>query len=317
VVVIGVCLGLARAYTALGFKTASEGRLEEAIQHLKYSLTLCDEAKQDNYVQQAVQDYSELIGSAQHYRAAIESLHLLVNDPSLEQQQRSELIIAQLRMSKEKYRDSLHPSQKQLEVSKLTPQFVSEGCIFVEIGSDLVDERILNEQVIKFDIPAMRKRIRESMGVSIPSIRLSDNSSLLPENGYQVLLYNTNYARDVVSSRGPLASRYDAVIVGLEIVLRAHLDILIGVQEVQGMLDEWQQEGGEERRVLIKHALPDGFSVACLTYVLRGLVKEQVPITDLESILTTFERAQTHDIGELIEHVRHTLKAALPGNQAG
>jgi len=106
----------------------------------------------------------------------------------------------------------------------------------------------------------------------------------------------------------------------LESVLRSDLTPFIGLQETRELIDRWQEEGGkdesERRRELAADVLRDTDSLLRFTQLLRGLVKESVPVKNLMVILNAF-----HDHGlnfdnpfQAIESVRLRLKGELTGN---
>jgi len=100
----------------------------------------------------------------------------------------------------------------------------------------------------------------------------------------------------------------------LEAVLRQNLADFLGVQEVENLLEVWEQT--EKGASLIKTALPDQTSRLRFARVLRALVKENVPITLWADIL---EAAQgvglaSDDVSKVVRAVRLRLKSLLPGN---
>ena len=106
------------------------------------------------------------------------------------------------------------------------------------------------------------------------------------------------------------------VLYHLEAVLRRNLGNhnFVGVQNVEAMLQEWEQD--EHGSILVKAALPDQASRLHFARLLRGLIREEVPITAWEDILEVV-RARGLDgsnIVETLRHVRLRLKEMLPGN---
>src|SRR5579859_6420031 len=114
----------------------------------------------------------------------------------------------------------------------------------------------------------------------------------------------------------PLWSPYDYITFHLETLIQSNLARLIGVQETQITVQEWVDQSKVAREEFVKLALPDDLAVARLARVLRGLVEEQVPIKDLDTILQLFaqKNARASNILEIIEAIRRALSPVLPGN---
>jgi len=309
-------LGKASACVTLGVQCAFDEQVAVAKQHLHEGLQLYIKSKQNNPVQLIAQYASTRIETPQQYRAMNETLHLLAHTPTLDAQQRRDLLLAQMQLSRDKYFTTQHPDQDYIETKRLAREFVAEDSIALELGLDLVDEKFVTEQIVKIAIPAMREHIRESTGVTIAGVHMRDNPAL-PDNAYQILLYNvpdaihtlpvdhsTKAARDA-----SISNAYTAILSHLEVHLHANLDMFLGTQEVQLMLDMWKQANVEERCVLIKESLSDDNAVARLAQVLRRLVRTQTSIEDLKSILTTFKDTQTLEMDAIVEQIRSVLQA--------
>ncbi len=302
-------IGLARAFKEVGIEKAFEGQIEDAVEALYHSLQLYNDAKQDNMGQKIIQDVYARITTREHYLAISEIIHLLANESAVDTQRRHGLSIAQLELSKNSYLATMHPSRKEKDFEQLTPQFIAAGCLTIELGLGLIDERLLNEQVIKIDIPEMRKRVHQNMGVHVPGIQLRDNLSL-PYYCYQILFYNTPFVTetiDVNNSSDGMLEAYHVILSQMEELLLANLDILLGTQEVQFTLDEWKKEGGEEYRTLMSEALPDELSVARLAQVLRRLVRERISVADLGTILKAFKDKKGLEVDEIARYIRGIL----------
>jgi len=104
------------------------------------------------------------------------------------------------------------------------------------------------------------------------------------------------------------------VINHLEAVLRSNLGDLLGVQEVEGLLEQWVQD--EQGSSLIEAALPDQASRLHFARLLRSLVSEYVPVTAWKDILEVVRVSglASDNIGEIIRDIRLRLKELLPGN---
>ncbi len=100
----------------------------------------------------------------------------------------------------------------------------------------------------------------------------------------------------------------------LEAVMRTHLADIIGIDEVQQLLSEWKQN--ELVAPLLTSALPDERTQFYFARILRALVQEQVPLTDMASILTAVQGPDLSDsnLSRAVRSVRLALKRQLPGN---
>ncbi|HKQ79951.1 MAG TPA: FHIPEP family type III secretion protein [Blastocatellia bacterium] len=110
----------------------------------------------------------------------------------------------------------------------------------------------------------------------------------------------------------------------LEAVLRLDLTSFIGIQETKELVNEWGKQGSEvESRIrseFTREVLPDTDSLLRFAQVLRGLVKESVPIKNLGAILKSFQESsrgsglRDDNMLSAIEAARLRLKGELPGN---
>ena len=304
--------GLVRALSRMSAKLACAGEVEEALVPLRHAIQLCIEDMQNNSLRKVVQEVHGQIQSPQQFQAIAEVLHLITADPSIEAQQRQELIIAQLRLSKETYQQYyvLPSSITEADTQKLAPQFVADKYIALELGFELIEENLIQEHIIDTGIPAMRDRIRQNMGVIIPGIQLRDNLDL-PLNDYEIVFYNGMRVRGTISmtySSSFMRDAYTSILSHLEAAINDNLDILLGIQEVQFTLDEWKREQEEERSILLKEVLPDAVTVARFAQVLRSLIKERLPIVDLDRILRAFKSIGEREISDAIHYVAGKLR---------
>ncbi|OOP56464.1 MAG: hypothetical protein AYP45_08915 [Candidatus Brocadia carolinensis] len=117
-----------------------------------------------------------------------------------------------------------------------------------------------------------------------------------------------------------LCDHFEYMINHLAAVLRVNLASFLGIQEVNNLLETWQYSGDEKERIkhkeLVQKALPDSSAKVRFLQVLQGLVRESVPIINLQSILESFSTngLKDHEIIRLIEAIRVTLSSVLPGN---
>lgn len=227
--------------------------------------------------------------------------------------------------------------------------------ISLEIGYgliSLVDEG--NDDNLINHITAIRRQCASEMGIMVNPIRIRDNLQLGP-NEYTIKikgnkvaggeLYtqryliidpgNSDFELDGIPTKEPSfgldalwieeANREKADLKGYTIVepvtvLVTHLKEvikknsaeLLGRQEVKQLL-----EGIKERyNVVVDELIPDILSLGEVQKVLQNLLKENVPIYDLVTILEALadNGMMTKDIEVLTEQVRYTLRRTIVKN---
>ena len=207
--------------------------------------------------------------------------------------------------------------------------------IQVEMGSKVVSSvGIENSPLSKTYIPAMQDRIEVHTNVRVPPPSILENPQLAP-NEYVFKLNGvpveagalpaggrpsyTDAMLELIGSRTrdveiPDPSAFIAY--HLESVLRRHLAEFMGLQEVQDLFEKRQRE--IKRPSLIETAPGDEVLRLRLARVLRALVKERVPITNLGLIIAAFQEMKTKEIpvDDAVRSIRLQLKKELPGNSA-
>jgi tetratricopeptide (TPR) repeat protein len=108
----------------------------------------------------------------------------------------------------------------------------------------------------------------------------------------------------------------------LEAVARRNLESFAGIQETEYLLNDWIKARSEDRaarQALVDEALSVPDARARLVTVLKGLIREMVPVSRLDCILETFATAAQDgkDDSEIVEAVRRRIKDQLPGNSEG
>ena len=200
-------------------------------------------------------------------------------------------------------------------------------------------------------IKSLRRQIALETGVILPPVHIQDNMQLKPGE-YSVLLKGNEVARGELmlnhhlainpgmvgedidgiptkeptyglpaywikeeEKEGAIAKGY--TVVDLPTVLTTHLtDVikrhgheLLGRQEVQKLLDDLKESHPKVVEELVPNLLPLGAVVK----VLQNLLKEQVPIRDLLTILETLAdwASATKDIDMLTEYVRQSMARTI------
>lgn len=210
----------------------------------------------------------------------------------------------------------------------------------VNQGGDLLDRVVL-----------IRRQIALELGTIVPMIRLRDNIQLNPNQyiikikGVQVsegeilfdhyLAMNPGYVEEEITGIPTLepsfklpaiwiteSQRERAESLGYTVVdppsiiathltevIKRHLHELLTRQDVQRLIDNIK----ESNETLISELVPKLLSVGEIQKVLQNLLREQISIRDLVTILETLAdyAPSTRDIDVLTEYVRQSLKRAI------
>ncbi|MEA1961741.1 MAG: flagellar biosynthesis protein FlhA [Bacillota bacterium] len=210
-----------------------------------------------------------------------------------------------------------------------------------EQGGDLLDRIVM-----------IRRQCALELGFIVPPIRIRDNMQLKP-NGYAVkikgmVLADGELLIDQYLAIGPeieqdiditgintvepafhlparwIETKYkeQAEVKGytvvdapsvlathLTAVIKEHAYELIGRQEIQGIIDFVR----EQNAAVIEELIPDLMSIGEVQKVLSNLLREEVSIRDMVSILETLAdySKMTRDIDVLTEYVRQSLKRQI------
>ena len=228
----------------------------------------------------------------------------------------------------------------QLDRVELEVGYALIGMVDRSSGGDLLER-----------IGMLRKQAAQEIGFLIPPVRIRDNVSL-PASTYAIRIRGTEVARWEVMPRQLLAldtgsvvqavpgietedpsfgmparwiaasSRADAESKGYTVVepstviathlmevLKKHAADLLSRQDVQEMVDTLK----ESYPAIIENVVPERLSIGVLHRVLQRLLKEQVPIRDLVTIIETLSDAAetTKDPEVLTERVRHALSHVI------
>ena len=203
-----------------------------------------------------------------------------------------------------------------------------------------------NPEGLPARIGQLRRHIASQLGIVIPPVRICDNSEL-KANAYAILLRGTEVARGEIlpghylalaaGETGEIAGipagdpvfglpalwipesgkdeaevagwtvvdLISVVVTHLTDVIRKNAHEFLDRQEVQRMLDAVRRT----HPALVDELIPSVISVTEVQEVLRNLAKENVPLTDLVTVLDTLGRAArtTKDPRALTAEVRKAL----------
>ncbi len=200
-------------------------------------------------------------------------------------------------------------------------------------------------------VTRVRHRIAQELGIILPKVRIRDNIRL-EQRQYQIKIRDVPIAWGEVYSDALLAIDTGAtsgeipgiaakdpafgrparwieqsqkeraellgynvvepsavVITHLTEVVRMHSHELLTRQQVHQLLDNLKTTAPKS----IEELIPDLLKVPQVHQVLNNLLREQVPIRDLETILETLGHYadKTKDLGILTEYVRHSLARTI------
>jgi hypothetical protein len=206
------------------------------------------------------------------------------------------------------------------EAAEMTPTIVPVG---LALDADLFPQADATDELTGLFDPhtgpftTMQERIKEATGVTVPLPTISPVVGAATGR-FTVFVNGASVATGTAGTpETPLWARYMSMVGQLEGVLLRNLDAFLGVQDVAFLLDEWESRSpadAEQRRELRVRTVPDETSLARLAEVLRGLVREGVPVTDVTSILEALSTAPAaFDRLQRIEYARAALADSLPG----
>lgn len=222
----------------------------------------------------------------------------------------------------------------------------------LEVGYGLIPLVDLEQDGQLLDrIKSIRRQVAQEIGIIVPSIHIQDNMQMKPGE-YSILLKANEVARGelmincyLAMNAGTAEEKIDGVptkeptyglpafwikeeekenamalgytVVDLSTVLATHLSDIIrrhaheylGRQEVQQLLDNLKESHPKVVDELVPNLLPLGGVVK----VLQNLVREQIPIRDLLTILETLAdwAPMTKDLDALTEYVRQALSRTI------
>ncbi len=200
-------------------------------------------------------------------------------------------------------------------------------------------------------ITSMRKQMAMEVGIIVPPIRVRDNLQLNPDE-YVIKIRGNEVARNELLVEHYLAmnpgnveeemegirvtepafglpavwirpeQKQAAELAGYTVVepsavlsthlmeiIRRHADKLLGRQEVKQLLDNLKKD----YPAVVEELVPDQLSIGAIQKVLQNLLKENIPIRDLVTILETLADYAnvTKNVEVLTEYVRYALSDTI------
>ncbi|NDG25897.1 MAG: EscV/YscV/HrcV family type III secretion system export apparatus protein, partial [Proteobacteria bacterium] len=204
----------------------------------------------------------------------------------------------------------------------------------------------------------IRKEFAKELGIIVPKVRIKDNLELQPAqysllikgvpvgggellSGYVLAMDSGNVEEPVpgIETKEPVFGlpalwipeklREKAQMDGYTVVdastivathltetIRRHASELIGRQELQSLVDNLSKS---HPKVVEEAIGTNAFNLGSVLKVCKGLLKEQVPIRDLRTILETLANyaATTKDTDQLVEFVRTALARTITNRLSG
>ncbi len=253
----------------------------------------------------------------------------------LEEEEAAEEQPAELPAPSEEIEKALQVDPLELEIG-----YNLIGLVDTEEGGDLFER-----------ITSMRKQIASEIGIIVPPIRVRDNLQLNPDQyvvkirGIEVASYEILMDRLLAMNPGHVESpvegietiepafglqavwieprkKHEAEIAGYTVVepsaviathlmeiVRKHADKLLGRQDVKKLLDNLKKD----YPAVVEELVPDQLSIGAIQKVLQNLLKEQIPIRDMVTILETLAdyAGMTKNVEVLTEYVRYALSDTI------
>lgn len=255
---------------------------------------------------------------------------------------------ASMPVTEDEYYKDVNNVYNLLTVEPVEMEF---GYSLIPLADESVGGRLISRIVI------FRRQYAQDMGFVIPSIRLRD-SSALSTNQYCIRIKGEEVARgeilmdyylalepehpekevdgiETVEPAYGIPSRWirpedreraeaygytvidplSVMVTHLSEVIRQHAFELITRQEVIHLAENVKKNAPE----LVEEAFPGLIPYSLFQRVLTSLLKEGVPVKDLETILETMIDVVSEtglpvkDIDTIVEHIRTALSAPLPG----
>ncbi len=255
---------------------------------------------------------------------------------------RQELETQQLEEEEEIQESQLPAPQEEIE------NYLQVDPLELEIGYNLIALVDTEQGGDLFErIASMRKQMAMEVGIIVPPIRVRDNLQLNPDE-YVIKIRGNEVARSEIMLGHLLAmdagnveepiqgipttepafglpavwilpeQKHEAELAGYTVVepsavlsthlmevIRRHADKLLGRQEVKQLLENLKKD----YPAVVEELVPDQLSLGAIQKVLQNLLRENIPIRDLVTILETLAdyAGVTKNVDVLTEYVRYAL----------
>jgi tetratricopeptide (TPR) repeat protein len=179
--------------------------------------------------------------------------------------------------------------------------------VILELGGGLVpaDTSTTAWSLFTEHIPAFSARFKADIGLDAPPVRVRPGYAFAARQ-YKILIDEVRAADGEAPAGHPEPLAF--IVERVEDLVRAHLSTLVGIEEVDSLIDGWNAS----HLASVDLALPD--TRLALRRVLRELLEERVPLTRPDEILSVILTDPARTTSECVRAIRSRLKPLLPGN---
>lgn len=340
---------IASCYNSIGNDFFRHGGYKNAIRN--YNLAIKFKPEETTYYSNLVSACENLIDTAESVEPLDKTIKALQKAYKLNPKKDYKKVIKKIQIKK---RDLSKYGKKLLDMLPVVTPIAAEvaGNLIPHIERK---EGRLSDNLSKH-LNNMRERVLNEFGVKVPGIRFRGNETDLPDGTYIVMLMETPLVSGNISPnqkfllsnsekltslkisgneainpltgdkgywiehkdwekiKGNGIKSWDAIeylVRHLEAVIKKNLSEFFGHQEVMNMLEEKMPKVYEE----IKKKTDE---LSLLTSILRGLLSEEIPITEFEKIVDKFHHLKRdgQNLLNIIETIRsmEEIRPNLPGN---
>ncbi len=210
-------------------------------------------------------------------------------------------------------KDGAFPEEEMDLTKGLVPVVVP---VALDVGSTLW-ETLLDQtngaSLLEGEVARLRDESFVELGVMVPGVR-TRRADQLTGLGYLISVQEVPVISGSVPEDTPKQEALARVTQDLRGAIRRRARDLVGIQEVQGMLDQLERA----YPALVRNVTPKPVSLALLTDVLRRLVEEGVSIRPMREILEALATYAPHekDPVQLTELVRGSLRRQITHKHA-
>ena len=178
--------------------------------------------------------------------------------------------------------------------------------LILDLGKNIdPHQRVAGASLVDDLLPALREQLFADLGLQVPAVRVRAPWPEIAPDEFVVRLWEVPVAR----GQHPRGTPHERLVDSVRAAIRRHAAELVGIQEVQTMLDALERT----HPALVRAVVPKPVSTTLLADLLRRLVDEGVSIRNLREILEALAQFAPveRDPVVLTEHVRVSLRRAI------
>ncbi len=188
--------------------------------------------------------------------------------------------------------------------------------VSVDLGSALwalLSDESNGGSLLDGEVLRLRDRCFVDLGIQVLGVRTRRRDEINPHS-YLVSIQEVPVASQAIAEGTPRDQALQQIADELQAAIGKRARDLVGIQEVQGMLDQLERA----YPALVRNVTPKPVSLALLTDILRRLVEEGVSIRPMREILETLATyaPQEKDPVQLTELVRASLRRQITHKHA-